>query len=232
MPPRTFYHRGSAGDIIYSLPTVMAMGGGNICLRNDFYVSLLKSLLESQEAIGQVTSLATLPFTSVTHNLDAFRPIARRYRSIPLSICHMLPFGISFDITEKWLHDIPPLDLAEIIVNWTSRYHDSGNVNWSLLAAYERRCAFIGTQKEHTQFQEQFAVKVAYWKCRDAYEIARVIRGAKLFMGNQSLCFAIAEALKHNRILEQCFSTNNCVPQSSNGHIHMSHELIGSYIDA
>ena len=50
---------------------------------------------------------------------------------------------------------------------------------------------------------------------------ARIIAGSKIFIGNQSTPFAIAEGMKHNRILETDITIPNCQPQSWNGMAYM-----------
>jgi hypothetical protein len=63
--------------------------------------------------------------------------------------------------------------------------------------------------------------------------MASIIKGSKLFIGNQSLGFAIAEGLKVARILEVFYGKNNCHPQSENGHVgnSINLEMIERYIN-
>ena len=43
-----------------------------------------------------------------------------------------------------------------------------------------------------------------YYDCKDFLEAAQIIKSSKFFIGNPSLGFAIAEALKVPRLLEAC----------------------------
>jgi hypothetical protein len=61
-------------------------------------------------------------------------------------------------------------------------------------------------------------------------ELAGVIRGCKLFVGNQSLAFSMAEAMKHPRVLEVCAYAPNCDPQGPNGHIRLTQGIIRKYL--
>ena len=66
--------------------------------------------------------------------------------------------------------------------------------------------------------------------CADALDFASAIRGSKLYIGNQSLGFALAEGMKHPRVLEVYHAMNNCQPQSANGYTHLDDAVIQSYL--
>ena len=65
----------------------------------------------------------------------------------------------------------------------------------------------------------------------NAYDIAKYIGGSKLFVGNQSSCKAIAEGLKHPRLIEVSRLWPDAMPLGKYGHIIISKELINYYID-
>jgi hypothetical protein len=48
--------------------------------------------------------------------------------------------------------------------------------------------------------------------------LASVIKGSELFIGNQSMAYAIAEIIKHPRIVEVCPYANNVIPTGANGY--------------
>ncbi len=49
-------------------------------------------------------------------------------------------------------------------------------------------------------------------------ELAAVIAGSKLFIGNQSFPFSIAEGLKATRLLEVYHRIPNVIPEGKNGY--------------
>jgi hypothetical protein len=51
-----------------------------------------------------------------------------------------------------------------------------------------------------------------YQEVSNFYELADLINNCKVFIGNQSMNFAIAEQLKSNRILETYFGCPNVIP--------------------
>ena len=57
-----------------------------------------------------------------------------------------------------------------------------------------------------------------------------IIKGSDIVVGNQSLFFALAEAIKHPRVLEVYYKKNNCQPQSNNGYTYLSRDIIRKHI--
>ena len=68
---------------------------------------------------------------------------------------------------------------------------------------------FVGSPDEHFAFQ-QYAGPVSYHHTPDYLELAQVIAGADLFIGNQSSPFWVAEGLKAPTVLEVCLYCSNC----------------------
>ncbi len=70
---------------------------------------------------------------------------------------------------------------------------------------------FVGTLQEYELFKG-FApqCKFDYYPTNDALELARVIAGGKLFVGNQSLGLAIAHGLYKKVICEEWALNANC----------------------
>jgi hypothetical protein len=57
-----------------------------------------------------------------------------------------------------------------------------------------------------------------YSPVKDFAELCAKIKGCGTFIGNQSLAFAIAEVMKHPRILEICPTAHNVIPTGENGY--------------
>lgn len=103
-------------------------------------------------------------------------------------------------------------DLSDyIIVNRTSRYHGEW-IDYFHLKEYQDRLLFLGLPDEHLTFMHDWDIKCPRLDCKDAYEMAVAIASCKLFIGNQSMCFAIAEAMKTPRLLEICDYAPNVHP--------------------
>ena len=232
-----FHHKGSGGDIIYSLPTIRAFGGGTLFLRGHKYFNLFKSLFLKQDYIDEVKLEA--PDVEVDFdfgqqeyiNLNGFRKIERVKLDQHLAQTHLETFGKYYDLNRPWIHNVFPNKRAKIIINWTKRYHDRAEINWEVLKDYAQDCLFIGYRKEHRSFCSVTGIEMDFYECQDALEVAEIISGSNFFIGNQSLCFAIAESIKHPRALEVYYARNNCQPHGKDGYTILNNEILDKYLD-
>jgi len=109
------------------------------------------------------------------------------------------------DISKPWLF-VPTNDMVPpntIIINRTERYRNE-QINYSFLKPLESRLLFAGLDHEWRDFSEKFNLKIPLLRVNDFLELAIVIKSSSFFIGNQSLCMALAEAIKVPRILEAC----------------------------
>lgn len=80
---------------------------------------------------------------------------------------------------------------------------------------------------EHRQFCNCFG-EVEYQPTKDLLEVAKLIAGSPLFIGNQSSAMAIAEGLKHPRVQEVADWIPDCIyPGATNA----QYVATGSYTD-
>jgi hypothetical protein len=79
---RVFTHSGATGDIIFSLPTIRAMGGGKLIITN-FHkqrADSIRKLIEVQPYISSVEWSELKP--SYTYDLDKFRQYASHHNNL------------------------------------------------------------------------------------------------------------------------------------------------------
>lgn len=223
----TFRHRGAMGDIIYSLVVIKALGGGTLYIRKENQYNFLFTLLSRQDGL-----IVKHGVGDKTYNLGKYRKIDSKAKldgiTKHLVECHAELFNMKCDFTQKWI-EVDPVYKYDIMVNRTARYHDKEEIDWKLLEGYN--CAFIGFNKDYNKFFDCANISMPRIECIDALEMAQMIAGSKLFIGNQSLCFAIAEALKHPRVLEVYYGRNNCQPHGKDGYTYLTKELIEGYIN-
>jgi hypothetical protein len=82
-------------------------------------------------------------------------------------------------------------------------------------------------EEEYKFSKQQLNCKFEHLKVKDALEMAMFIYASPLFLGNQSMPFAIAEGLKVDRILEHYQSCPNVIPVGGNAKIfHTQEQLI------
>ncbi len=229
--PKIYHSSGDAGDVLYGLPVIKALGAGVLFLspHNLFpyplnsrwarmggdpeWVNNLKPLLESQDYIWRVQYTHKTPF-SVDHDLNSFRlPWKQRtamdYESILGLNCRAFNLPMP---SEPWLTINDPIVIEgkPIVVNRTARYQN-WDFDWvGLIKKYHKKMVFVGHRQEHELFCG-FCPEcpVDYYETKNCLELARVIAGARVFFGNQSLSLAIAHGLHKPVLVEEWKSNPN-----------------------
>ena len=129
-----------------------------------------------------------------------------------------------------WLK-VDPVHKHDIIINRSPRYNED-YFDYSIL--WGRDCGFIGLEEEYEEFEKKYKQGVKpiseYIKVDNALDVTRYIAGSKLFVGNQSSCKAIAEGLKHPRLVEISRSWPDAMPVGKYGHITITKDLIEKYL--
>lgn len=120
-------------------------------------------------------------------------------------------------VNDPWLSVEKNTEWKErIIINRTERYQNP-YIDFYFLKEHLNSLSFVGTEREHQLFCDQFGLYIPHHSFDSFKELASAINGCKLFIGNQSMCWHIADALKVNRILEVCHLFPNTFPTGENG---------------
>jgi len=228
-------HSGNAGDIIYSLNAVRSasllhdeqvvlflkldvpiqlhpsfkhpLGG---VMLNKYMFDNLKPLLLECEFIYDV-----LPYTNqkVDYDFDKFREVG---------------FNLGAGDIKKWyLYACPELqeyfdsdtifnsryyeESNYIVVNRSERYNN-GQLDYSILNQVNCQIYFVGTETEYA-LMKQKVEKLEYVKHLNFLDLKNFISNSYLFIGNQSMCYSIAEQCGANRLLEVYFGCPNVITQ-------------------
>jgi SAM-dependent methyltransferase len=238
---RRFYHSGDIGDIIYSLPTVRVMGGGNLLLgpemRQDVKVTVrktmtkqtvewLRPLLELQDYVKGVYWASWVVDVDVDLNkfreelvLDAVS-FRRTGRLANLAESHLKRFRL--DIAEcqrPWLivDQVEKTEDKPVVIHRSSRWLNNDFPWDQVLRKYAGRIQFVGLQEEHAAFCNTFG-SVDYHPVKSALEMARIVAGCELFVGNQSFPYSLAEGMKKTSLLEVWPDGPNCLFARPNGY--------------
>lgn len=230
-PQVSFKHSGKIGDVIYSLPIIKALserfGSGNANLfieigdrydsiavpflkepmMNERSFKALEPLLSNQDYIketaiysGQIIDFDLCQFRKKILYLDR-GDITKWYQ-------YLLP--VSYDTSKPWIKsDKDPVAQDAIVVSRTARCNAPG-INYGFLKNYPL-VYFVGTAEEFTAIKESIQ-KIEWLKTENFHDLAKIIAGAKLFIGNQSSPFAVAEALKVPRLMELFMPYPNVIP--------------------
>ncbi len=245
-----FYHTGAMGDIIYSLPTIISFGGGRLYVGKRTHYGFLNTLLEKQDYIEDVINFLGPGIKKLEAiylkkrfekrwkqlvssgfiDLNKYRKFHKTDVHKHLADCHLDCFSMKFDLSQSWIDNIDSKPISKIVINRTRRYHDREDINWNILRDYIDDVIYIGYQWEHNLFVRAYGLKVKFYQVKDALEIVEIIKGSKFFIGNQSLPFALAEAIKHPRALEVYYGMNNCQPRGEDGYTVLTNEILEKYL--
>ncbi|REA56640.1 hypothetical protein DSL64_26325 [Dyadobacter luteus] len=231
-------HSGNAGDIIYSLPSlkrIYEITGAPI----HFYLRLGKPLILSgyknhpmgNVKINQKMADMLIPLISSqsyiascqVHDAEDIHIDLDYFHSgnIPLQSGNIARWcsyvmGVSPQLWKPWIEVNPDLDYTQTIVMGRSERYRNHGISYSFLKQYPE-IVFIGIESEYDDIKK-IIPHVKWVKVNDFLQMASIIAGAKLFIGNQSFPFSVAEGLKVTRVLETSFQIINVVPEGENGH--------------
>ena len=163
--------------------------------------------------------------TDIDFILDKFRLTDTNHNH--LVSCYAGPFGINVGPAEKWLSaedgaketEAPAFDTGfkyRIILALTPRYRSQNKDFWkSALEGLSGEILAVGVQ-EDAECVSGIADK--FMTCAHFLELANIINGAELFIGNPSMAYSIAEGLKVPRVVEIPDFPRNAYPAGVNGY--------------
>lgn len=240
-------HSGNLGDLIYSLPAMRQAHRNSgedieviICINqpgdlspdhpsqhngkpvqlSEKMAQMAAPLLQSLDFVNKVT-ITDNPHTKCDYDFNKFRRIGLTY-SGNISRWYFYAFPeLTCDLSEPIF--IAPSKEAEIVLNRSQRYHGGANTpkqspafDYLFLRPWADRMAFIGLELEYDIIKKKLP-GMRFIPVDNFLDMAAIIRGADLFIGNQSMPFAIAEITKTPRVLEVCRWAQNVIPTGANG---------------
>jgi hypothetical protein len=226
-----FLHSGDLGDAIYALPSVKALGGGDVSFaskpwtrtrwEDGVLLALIQRLFEAQPYVNSVRLYTGEPldidfstFRNGGYKLgDTIIERQRRWVGAKLG-----------PLDTGWLSNIEAKRLAPIIINRATRWTGFDFPWKELVNQLGKQMLFIGLPEEHWFFCGEYG-NVAYYNCADLYEVACVINGSKLFIGSQSAPLAIANGLGHATVVEVCPYAPDCFLKRPNAFYSLNGEI-------
>lgn len=209
--PMVFTHAGDLGDMIYSLATVKAAGGGvfYVAPKPDFRLRQQPTSANSENVLSLIRSQDYIwdarfsgEVSRPDYDLNRFR---ESYGELGESLFrkHLKPFKLDYPEDKAWITvDYPqPIANRHIVVNRSLRYHNLEFPWKEIVKLRSNQMVFVGSQDEHESFCASFGY-VPYQQTDNLMTLARIIAGAKLFIGNQSAAMAIALGLNQQLIQE------------------------------
>jgi len=210
----SFSHAGDLGDIVASLAVIKQMGGGSLFItdRGDGRRESMKGarfeairpLLEAQPYLNLVGWMDD-PHTD--HDFSDFR-----HDHVPnedLATWQGRHVGVKTCLDPWLLAYRSPKSIGRVIVARSFRYQNQDFPWKRLVAQYRKQILFVGLPDEHRHFQIAAGAIVEYQPTRDLLEMAELIAGCDLFIGNQSCPFWIAAGLGVKLIQETYLQVQN-----------------------
>lgn len=218
----TYKHSGDLGDLWYSLPVIRYYGLGDLYLAVDALkstkcdgtrsglttnlINLAKPLLEAQSYIRECKIWKN---EKVDVDIDIFRKV-NLYGDINLCELILKNSGVPFEASEEPWITCDKKRVAARVFARSPRYWNP-NVDYTeIYNAYKTDAVFVGLPYEHNLFENKVG-PIPYYPVKDFLEMAEVINGADVFIGNQSSPMAIAIGLGVKYIQEVCTNCPNCM---------------------
>ena len=234
-PEVHFKHSGNSGDVIYALPSIYALAGSNKIfihlnagkkvvhekgvyhplgdvMLNEKVIHMLQPLLAYQSRISKVDQLTN---QHIDVDLDLFRSFPLFKGQGNIARWYFYIFAIQADLSKPWLE--APVDEKfkdRIVIARSHRYRNPG-IDYGFLSRYGAP-VFVGLKEEYEDMKKSIP-HLEYAPVHDFLEMATIIHSSKLFIGNQSFPFAIAEGLKTKRVLEVCYYCPNVNVEGPDG---------------
>jgi ADP-heptose:LPS heptosyltransferase len=152
-------------------------------------------------------------------------------RQIPLTQLYRMNIdnSVPVDVDKiKWIHldSKVQFESKPIVINRTSRYHRVGFPWKQLVDDYGNHMLFVGTKSEFDEFVFEFGY-VKYYPTKRILQLAQVLNGAKLFIGNQSFPYSLVEAMKIPAIQEtNSHMVPNCMFVRDDAYLTFTEESI------
>ncbi len=232
----TFKHSGHTGDIIYSIPALIALvknkkakfwidismnspyksdeqhPAGNTTI-NQKMVNMLKPLLLAQPYIQEVEVYPK--GQKVDYDFDAFRDIPVMHDRGHISRWYFYVFNVHSNLSKKWIDVTPDFSYKDTIVLARSQRYNNPELDYSFLSQYPN-IVFLGINSEY-QIMKQAIPTLEFKPVNDFLEMAQIIAGCKFFIGNQSFPYSLAEAMDVPRLLEIYYDAPNVIPNTNKG---------------
>jgi hypothetical protein len=217
-PTTSFGSSGDFGDIIYLLPVIRENGGGQLWLYDRPWTKKISSrhdviapLFAAQKYISKVISNDG---EGVDYDFATFRSMYRPEQNLTTSqaVYGQKTYGLKKAKGDTaWLKvEKSEETKGRVIIARSARYHNNLFPWKRILAHYGNAVLFIGLKEEHDDFCRAFG-NVEHRPTKDFLALAELIAGSDLFIGNQSSPYAVAEGLKHPRILECNLRVPDCI---------------------
>tara|TARA_B100000029_G_scaffold503771_1_gene581402 strand:- start:554 stop:1474 length:921 start_codon:yes stop_codon:yes gene_type:complete len=214
-----FVHSGHLGDIVYSLATIKKLSETHVC---NLFIKINKvmpvkyanhpsgnvyldkritelfiPLIKKQKFINNADIYKN---EDIDIDLDLFReiPIEIKFHSIRW---YMHLTGIQVDMEKPFLEVDEHDNIKNYIVIVRSPRNRNDFVSYNFLNNVKEKIICIGLKEEFEDLRKEIH-NLEFYDCKDFLELSKIIKSCRLFIGNLSFAYSVAEGLKVPRLLE------------------------------
>lgn len=212
--------QGAIGDIIYSIPLMRKLNINVIYIIYDdvapFYSKQEKyySVLPFLKYLGFIPYLIhrlDVPYDKIDYNFSIQEDYTHSMHLIDLL---NRQYNYTFNKADRWLFNIDKVDNSfDVIINRTDRYQSKyvNIVDVINLLSNDITIGFLGFEHELDTLKSQGVNKqnINVVQTTSIVDVAKHINSAKLFIGNGSSSFALAEAMKTTPIIHEQYDVQN-----------------------
>ena len=209
---------------------------GDEVMMNEYMFNMLKPLLENQYYIEKYEI-----YNGQEYDLDLDKVRMQIFTNQPLGSINRWIFYVypqmSCDLSQSWIkkEELPHyLGLFEfsnkLIINFTFRYRNT-IIDYNFLKKYQDKLFFVGLKEEKDFFCKQWGLKIDHKETNNFRELSAFFSMSKGFLGNQSFCYQLAEALKIPRILELSPAIPNVIPIGDKAYDFYHQEAVEYYVE-
>jgi len=231
-----FLHSGHLGDAINALPLIKEISKtkkcnyyieanktlpnhildshhpfGNVYLNNKS-VDMLLPLIKSQKFIKNSEKYSNQP---IDINLNVFREFPLNFNIDSVRWYFHLT-GIHANLNETYIEVNHHNDFSNKIIIARSLRRKNYLINYKFLNKY-KNTLFLGMENEYLDLKNEIT-NLEFYDCKDFLEMAMIMKNCKIFIGNLSFGFALAEAMKIPRLLESGPDFPLVYPNGKNGY--------------
>ena len=216
----SFLHYGHLGDVVNSLPVVKELSKTHKC---NFYIQAKKPLEPNARHYKYFGDFVFLTEANVDMLLPLFmnQPYIHKVDKytnqeidIDLNLIREMPInhdldsvrwyfqltGVHSDLSAPYLFVEPHKVIKNKVIIIRNARRKNSFTNYKFLKKYEN-LLFIGLNNEYEDLKKEVP-NLEFYDCKDFLEMAQIIKSSKLFLGNLSFGYTIAEGLKIPRLLE------------------------------
>lgn len=220
---------GDAGDLVYMLAIMQAIPGAphTILIEDKSEYTAQKSHVISERLLSLCHSLVMAQgYIKEFRMIEAgdvpnwrsggFRKLGHDTTKTLLSnhLRHLNLVGslaLEVDVTRPWIRvNSSPETHGMVVINRTARYQNQFFPWKQIVDFYASRIIFVGLAHEHKAFCDQYGF-VSFRETKTLLDVAELVAGSQLFIGNQSCAYALAEGMKHDTIQETSLTIPDCI---------------------